>query len=90
MAPVYAHLLLTNAAIFTISSILAFGKLLDGNCATQKRRAYVCCMMRIDLIVAGSIWIGIKYSGLGPKSSLDYSKFCLEILEMLPGTTLIY
>ncbi|KAK7923799.1 hypothetical protein PG985_007870 [Apiospora marii] len=59
--------------IFTISSVLAFGKLLDGNWATQKRRAYVCCMMWILPIAAGFIWIGIEYSRLGPKSSLDYA-----------------
>ncbi|KAK8036365.1 major facilitator superfamily transporter [Apiospora marii] len=65
--------ILTAAAIFTISSVLAFGKLLDGNLATQKRRAYVCCMMWILPIAAGFIWIGIEYSRLGPKSSLDYA-----------------
>ncbi|KAK7968609.1 major facilitator superfamily transporter [Apiospora saccharicola] len=59
--------------IFTISSVLAYGKLLDGNWATQKRRAYVCCMMWILPIAAGFIWIGVEYSRLGPKSSLDYA-----------------
>ena len=55
-------------------SVLAYGKLLDGNWAPLKRRAWICSLMWIVPQGAAFIWVGIEYHMLGEKAALDYAQ----------------
>lgn len=53
-------------------SVLAYGKLLDGNWASLKRRAQICSLIWIVPTAGAFVWVGIEYHVLGEKAALDY------------------
>ncbi|XPS99442.1 hypothetical protein M3J09_008619 [Ascochyta lentis] len=56
----------------TIPSVILFGKLLDNQRWSQRRRAWVAFLAWIIPQMGCFIWVAIEYHQLGSKSALDY------------------
>jgi hypothetical protein len=63
-----------NVASITIPSVIIFGKLLDNNRCSQRRRAWTGIMVWIPLQAACFIWIGIIYNRGDAHPALDYQE----------------
>lgn len=65
-------IILTEIACVTIPSVILFGKLLDNQRWSQRRRAWVAFLAWIIPQMGCFIWVAIEYHQLGSKSALDY------------------
>ncbi|KAF4123822.1 Major Facilitator Superfamily [Geosmithia morbida] len=61
-----------SIAALTIPSVLAYGKILDGNWTSRKRHAQLCILLWVIPAAAAFIWIGIENHRVASQPALDY------------------
>jgi hypothetical protein len=64
--------MLTGVASITIPAVILFGKLLDNQRWSQRRRAWVAFLVCIIPQAACFIWTAIEHHQLGSTTALDY------------------
>jgi hypothetical protein len=63
---------LKAAASVTIPSVILFGKLLDNQRWSQRRRAWIAFLVWLIPNIACYIWATIESHQIGTKTALDY------------------